>query len=347
MSLGFSTYKADPSLFIYRHGADTVYLLLYVDDIVLTASLLALLRQVINSLHSEFSLKDLGDLHFFLGVSVQRIGLGFFLSQCQYTEDILTRSCMTNCNPCSTPVDTSSKLPSTDEPVANATDYRSIAGALQYLTFTRPNIAYAVQQACLHMYDPRELHANLHKCILRYLKGTINYGLQLHWTSPTSITAYTDADWAGCSTPASPLRVTTSFLAITSFCGLPSDSSQSRSSAEAEYRAIVNAVAESCWLRQLLAELHRPLQQATIVFCDNISAVYSRLIPSSTNGQNMSRLTFTLFGNTSLGEVRVLHVPTTSQYADVFTKGFPTAIFKEFRSSLHVRPAPVPTAGGC
>lgn len=69
---------------------------------------------------------------------------------------------------------------------------------LQYLTFTRLDIAYAVQQACLHMHDPREPHANMLKRILLYLKGTINHGLQLHRTPPTSLTAYTDTDWTGC-----------------------------------------------------------------------------------------------------------------------------------------------------
>ena len=111
-SLGFSASKADPSLFIYHHGMDTVYLLLYVDDIVLTISSSSLLCHVIDSLHSEFSLEDLGALHFFLGVSVQRTAAGFFLSQCQYTEDILACAGMMNCKPCSTPIDTCAKISS-------------------------------------------------------------------------------------------------------------------------------------------------------------------------------------------------------------------------------------------
>lgn len=114
-----------------------------------------------------------------------------FLSQRQYIAIILARAIMTNCKPCSTHVDTSSKLPSSDALVENPTHYRSIAGDLQYLTFARPDIAYAVQQACLHMHDSCKLGFNLAKRILRYLKGTIDHGLQLHRTSPGSLTADT------------------------------------------------------------------------------------------------------------------------------------------------------------
>ncbi|XP_010430737.2 PREDICTED: uncharacterized protein LOC104714976 [Camelina sativa] len=102
---------------------------------------------------------------------------GMFLSQQNYAVDIIHRTGMTNCNSTSTPVDTSSKLPAAvGTPVADPTLYRSLAGALQYLTFTRPDIAYAVQQVCLHMHDPREPHLNALKRIICYIKGTITHG---------------------------------------------------------------------------------------------------------------------------------------------------------------------------
>ena len=84
-------------------------------------------------------------------------------------------------------------------PVTDPTAYRSLAGALQYLTFTRPDITYAVQQICLHMHDPREPHLTALKRILRYLRGTVDFSLQLHWrSSSTELIVYTVADWAGC-----------------------------------------------------------------------------------------------------------------------------------------------------
>ncbi|WVZ58807.1 hypothetical protein U9M48_009036 [Paspalum notatum var. saurae] len=183
---------------------------------------------------------------------------------------------MTDCNPCSTPVDTQAKL-SEDAGalVADPTAYRSLAGALQYLTFTRPDITYAVQQVCLYMLDPREPHLTALKRLLRYLSDTVDYGLLLHRSTSTELVVYTDADWAGCP----DTRRSTSGYAAFLGSNLVSWSSKrqpvvSRSSAEAEYRAVANGMAEAFWLRQLLAVLHSPLAKSTLVNCDNFGVVY-------------------------------------------------------------------------
>jgi hypothetical protein len=110
--LGFVGARSYISLFIYRHGSDIIYLLLYVDDIILTASSDALLHRVIDVLTAEFYWKDLGRLHHFLGVSVTKHDNGLFLSQQQYMIDILERVGMSDCKPCSTPVDNCAKLSS-------------------------------------------------------------------------------------------------------------------------------------------------------------------------------------------------------------------------------------------
>jgi hypothetical protein len=155
-------------------------LLLYVDDIVLTASSPALLRQIISALQQEFSMKDLGVLHHFLGMHVQPSGDGLLLSQKQYMVELLDCAGMSECKPCLTPVDTNPKVAAADgASVIDASDFRSLAGALQWLTFTRPDIAYAVQQVCLHMHDPREPHLAALKWILHYICGTLALGLLL------------------------------------------------------------------------------------------------------------------------------------------------------------------------
>uniref|UniRef100_A0A0A8Y746 Reverse transcriptase Ty1/copia-type domain-containing protein n=1 Tax=Arundo donax TaxID=35708 RepID=A0A0A8Y746_ARUDO len=142
---------------------------------------------------------DLGDIHHFLGISVSRSESGMFLCQRQYAADLLNRVGMSDCHSTTTPVDTQSKLSATaGPPVADPTEYRSIAGALQYLTLTRPDISYAVQQACLHMHDPHEPHLTLVKRILRYVQGTISHGLHIYASSSSALTAYSDVDWAGC-----------------------------------------------------------------------------------------------------------------------------------------------------
>ena len=275
-TLGFVASVSDTSLFVFKEGTSVAYLLLYVDDIVLTASSPALLRHITERLNSEFAMTDLGDLHHFLGISVTRSADGLFLSQRQYAVDLLQRAGMIECHSTATPVDARAKLSATDgSPVADPTQYRSLAGGLQYLTLTRPDIAYAVQQVCLFMHSPREPHLALLKRILRYVKGTLSTGLHLGTGSLDTLTAYSDVDWAGC--PDS--RRSTSGYRVFLGDNLMSWSSKrhttvSRSSAEAEYRAVAHAVAETCWLRQLLQELHTPLTSATIVYCDNVSAVY-------------------------------------------------------------------------
>ena len=349
LQLGFVAAKTDPSLFVYHSGQDTVYLLLYIDDIVLTASSMGLLQRTISTLQHEFSMKDLGQLHHFLGMQVQHTPSGLFLSQRQYMIDILDRAGMSNCKPSSTPVDTNPKLPADGPPVSDPTDFRSLAGALQYLTFTRPDISYAVQQICLHMHDPREPHLAALKRILRYISGTLHLGLLIRPSSHPELIVYSDADWAGCP----DTRRSTSGYAVFLGDSLVSWSSKrqntvSRSSAEAEYRAVANAVAEASWLRQLLSELHTPLRKTTLVYCDNISTVYMSSNPIQ--HQRTKHVEIDLHfvrEHVALGDVRVLHVPTTSQFADIFTKGLPTSVFTEFRSSLNVWTPDASTAGAC
>ena len=237
---------------------------------------------------------------------------------------------MLNCNPIPTPIDTKCKLSATDGPlVADPSHYRSLAGALQYLTLTRPDLSYAVQQVCLFMHAPRDAHLQLIKRILRYVKGTAHLGLQIHVGSTPDLVAYSDADWVGCP----DTRKSTSGFCIFLGTNLISWSSKrqhtvSRSSAEAEYRAVANCVAESVWLRQLLHELHHPVSKATVVYCDNISATYlsTNPVPHQRTKHVEIDLHF-VRDRVALDEARVLHVPTSSQYADIFTKGLPTAVF--------------------
>jgi hypothetical protein len=224
---------------------------------------------------------------------------------------------MSDCKPCSTPVDTQAKLSkATGDPVEDPTGYRSLAGALQYLTFTRPDISYAVQQVCLHMHDPREPHLAALKRLLRYLRGIVDYGLLLYRSTSSELVVYTDADWAGCP----DTRRSTSGYAVFLGGNLVSWLSKrqpvvSRSSVEAEYRVVANGVAD----------------------CDNVSAIY--LSTNLVQHQRTKHVEIDLHfvrDLVAVSDVRVLHVPTTSQFADIFTKGLPSSTFAEFRSSLNI-----------
>lgn len=198
------------------------------------------------------------------------------------------------------------------------------------------------------MHDPRESHLALMKRVLRYVKGTLDAGLHIGTSSPTTLTAYSDADWAGC--PDS--RRSTSGFCIYLGDNLISWSSRrqttvSRSSAEAEYRSVAHVVAECCWLRQLLQDLHLSLPSATVVYCDNVSAVYMSSNPVQHRRTKHIEVDIHFVREkVSLGQVRVLHVPSAHQFADIMTKGLPVQLFQNFRSSLCVRNLHASTAGG-
>jgi hypothetical protein len=193
------------------------------------------------------------------------------------------------------------------------------------------------------VHDPREPHPALLKRVLRYVKGTLSTGLHIGTDSITGLSAYSDADWAGC--PDS--RRSTSRYCVFLGDNLVSWSSKrqttvSRSSAEVEYRAVAHAVAETCWLRQLLQELHAPISSATIVFCDNVSAVYMTANPVHHRRTKHIEIDIHFVREkVALGQVRVLCVPSSLQFADIMTKGLPIQLFTDFRSSLCVVTLPI------
>ncbi|GJW26123.1 ribonuclease H-like domain-containing protein [Tanacetum coccineum] len=183
--------KQAPRAWFQRFGSQVAYLLIYVDDIILIASSPVLLQQIVDSLHKKFDMTDLGALNYFLGISTVHHPIRLFLS---HARQLLKRAHMVNCNPSRTPIVTDSKLGPDGLPVQDLTLYRSLAGGFQYLTFTHPDLSYAVQQVCLYMHDPREPYFAALKRIMRYVQGTLELGLQLYAFATTSLVGYTDAD---------------------------------------------------------------------------------------------------------------------------------------------------------
>ncbi|XP_071693849.1 uncharacterized mitochondrial protein AtMg00810-like [Rutidosis leptorrhynchoides] len=293
-------------------------------------------------------MKYLGLLSSFLRNSVTRNSKGLFLDQQVYARDIIERADLVHCNPVSTPIDTLGKQSALmDKPYSKPTHYRSLAGALQYLTFTHPDISYAVQQVCLHMHSPHEAHMLALNRIIRYIKGTLPLGLHISKNASSSLISYTDADWAGCP----DTRRSTSGYCVYLGHNLISWSSKrqaivSRSSAKAEYRGVANVVAETCWLRNLLLELHSPIRHATLVFCDNVSAIY--LSSNPVQHQRTKHIELDIHfvhEKVARGQVRVLHVHTRFQIADIFTEGLPCILIEEFRNSLCIHDTNASTEG--
>ncbi|RVW89807.1 Retrovirus-related Pol polyprotein from transposon RE1 [Vitis vinifera] len=154
LHLGFYCGKADLSIFILRKGQSIVLLLIYVDDIIVTGNDNNIISDLISILSSEFSLKDLGSLHYFLGLEVKYLPNGLFVSQTKYTRDLLEHIKMMECTHTNTPMALKSIITPSDEQHIDPTRYRQLVGSLQYLTFTRPNIVHAVNKACQHFQAP-------------------------------------------------------------------------------------------------------------------------------------------------------------------------------------------------
>ncbi|XP_071740093.1 uncharacterized mitochondrial protein AtMg00810-like [Rutidosis leptorrhynchoides] len=319
------------------NGRDIAYILLYVNDFNITSDVLR--QKILGFLSTKFAMKDPKPLHYFLGIAVSSTSTGLFLNQSTYAREILEKACMSTCKSVHTPVDTKIKQGAfAGAPYSDLTYFRSLAGALQYLTFTIHDISYAVQQIFLHMHAPHNAHMDALKSIMRYIQGTIDHGLYLNRGNTKTLVSYTDADWVCCP----DTRRSTSGYCVYFGDNLISWSSKrqptlSRSSAEAEYRGVANVVSKSCWLRNLLLELRHPVPKATIVYCDNVSTTY--LSSNPVQHQRIKHIELDIhfvWEKVSQGEARVVHVPSRYQIADIFTKGLPRVLFDDFRSSLNI-----------
>lgn len=174
-----------------------VLVLIYVDDILITSDCPAFIEKFIARLNSVFAFKDMGPLHYYLRVEVHTTDDGMYLLQSKYISELLHHAGLSHLKSCPTPAVTGKRFSTFErEPMSNPTLYRSILGALQYLTHTRPDISYIVDKLNQYLQQPTEIHWMVVKRVLRYLKGTVEYGLFLPKSSYLQLVAYTDADWA-------------------------------------------------------------------------------------------------------------------------------------------------------
>eukprot|EP00253_Pinus_taeda_P030966 PITA_30966 len=311
---GFSRCYSDNTVYTKKVGNSLIILVLYVDDLILTV------------LQSKECIS---------------------LSQSKYACDILRHFHMEDCKPAPSPFQSGVKLSvSCTSPEVDATLYRQLVGKLLYLTHTRPDISFAVGLVACFLQNPRESHWKAAKRILRYVRGTIQFGIHYSAKATPLLVGFTDSDWA-CDPDD---RKSTAGYVFTLGSGpitwaCKKQAAISLSSAEAEYRGAVEASKEALWLRQILSEFGFEQQHPTTLWCDNQSAI--QLCKDPVQHQRSKHIELHMHFIRKLIHDHVLEVQycsTDDQVADIFTKALSEAKFTKLRYMLGVQE--VVTKGG-
>ncbi|XP_019178874.1 PREDICTED: uncharacterized protein LOC109174036 [Ipomoea nil] len=322
LSAGFKSSKTDVSLFYYTAGDSRVFLLVYVDDIIMMGNDAALVTSLLQRLATAFKIRDLGTPHFFLGIETIADSDWIILSQRRYTTDLPGRAGMVDCKLLATPAAVTKSVVPSDEPFENPTQYRRVVGALQYLTITRPDLAYS----------------GLVKRVLRYIKGTLSLGLRFSPSSTTHIQAYSDSDWAGCPID----QKSTSGFAVCLGSNLISWLSKkqrtvARSSTEAEYKALADMSTEVTWVVTLLRELGLHSGEPASLWCDNLGATYLCANPIFHACTKHVEINYHFVRDkVASGDFVVNYISTTDQLADIFTKPLPAPRFATLQDKLNI-----------
>ncbi|PKU66131.1 Retrovirus-related Pol polyprotein from transposon TNT 1-94 [Dendrobium catenatum] len=193
-SQGFAFSRSDPSLLLLNTSQIQLYILIYVDDFLVTGNDATAIQRLLHQLQTQFALKQLGHISLFLGIQVTQSSTGYFLSQEHYATKLLNDAGFKDCKPAPTPITPKSNLqPALNPPYSDPSLYRRLAGSLQYLSITRSDIAYATNRVCQHMQHPTEQDFKDLKCLLRYINDTLSFGLPIT-IGNLDLHSYSDAD---------------------------------------------------------------------------------------------------------------------------------------------------------
>ncbi|GJR37524.1 retrovirus-related pol polyprotein from transposon TNT 1-94 [Tanacetum coccineum] len=254
MSKGFTKGTIDPTLFKIKYGEDILLVQIYVDDIIFGSTNPKYSKRFEKLMHSRFEMSLMGEMKFFLGLQIHQSPKGIFINQAKYALEILKKHNMDNCHSIGTPLATKPKLDVdlSGEPV-DQSDYRSKIGSLMYLTSSRPDLVQAVCYCARYQARPTQKHLKEVKRIFKYLKGTINMGLWYPKDSGFELTAFSDADHAGCLDTRKSTSGGIQFLGdkLVSWMSKKQNCT-AMSSAEAEYVALSASCAQVMWMRTRL-----------------------------------------------------------------------------------------------
>ncbi|CAM8972042.1 unnamed protein product [Rhodiola kirilowii] len=336
---GFLNSLNDYSLFTLTRNGHFLVLLVYVDDVIITGTSESLISEVKQFIHLKFQIKDLGPLKFFLGLEVARSADGIYLNQRKYAIELLAEHNMTDCKPCKTPLELKHKLSLSTEPLlADPLPYRRLVGKLIYLTITRPDLAYPVHILSQFMQSPTEEHLRAAHRLLRFIKGAPAQGIFFPSQSDLLLRAFCDADWAACPVTR---RSITGYCVLLGSCIVSWKTKKqpvvSRSSAESEYRAMAAVCCELVWLARLIKDMGVCVEASIPLHCDNKAALHIAHNPVFHERTKHVELDCHLVRSHVTSQfISPVHISTSDQPADIFTKTLPLEQLRHLCSKLGV-----------
>lgn len=339
LSLGFVKSFSESTLYVKHKEVDTLIVSLYVDDLLVTGNNTRLVEKFKQEMMQVFEMTDLGLMTFFLGMEIKQCKNKVLICQEKYAKEILKKFQMDECKAMSTPMNQKEKLMKEDG--ADKVDegyYRSLIGCLMYLTATRPDIMFAVSILSRFMHCASEMHLRAAKRILRYIKGTVDYGVKFEMCQNFKLYGFSDSDWAGSFDD----MKSTSGYCFSLGSGIFSWSSKkqeivAQSTAEAEFIAATAAANQVLWLKKIMCDLHMEQKNDTEIFVDNQAAIAISNNPvfhGKTKHFNI-KLYF-LREVQQNGEVTLVYCKSEEQLADLFTKSLPANMFEYLRQRIGV-----------
>eukprot|EP00253_Pinus_taeda_P006051 PITA_06051 len=248
----------------YLYGLkQTRELVLYVDDLLITGSSASAIATIKRALHDRFLMMDMGPLHLFLGLEISEDATGIKLCQAKNARDLLERFHITDCKP-------APKKDGGDTPLVDSALYRQLVGSLLYLTHSKPDLSYAVGAVSRYMQELHELHWNAAKHILRYVQGTITFGIHYVAGTTLNLLGFTDSDWASDIIDHKSTSVFSLSLGSIPLCWSSKKQADiALSSVEAEYRGVFDITIQDLWLQHFLTEFGFQFHQPIVIWCDS------------------------------------------------------------------------------
>ncbi|XP_028753328.1 uncharacterized protein LOC114712935 [Neltuma alba] len=306
-----------------------VLVLVYVDDLLITGNSEDRIREVKDYLHRQFKIKDLGEIKYFLGIEIARSQKGIILSQRKYVLDLISDAGLSGCRPLSVPMGQNLKLRAFEEGKDAEKDllreperYRRLIGRLIYLTITRPDISFSVQVLSQFMQTPTKMHMGAALGVVRYLKQNPGLGILLSSNEDLKVSCFCDSYWGACATTR---RSVTGYLLKMGDSLITwktkKQSTVSRSSVEAEYRALGAAVSEIVWVKGLLEDLRVCHPQPVRVFCDSKAAIHIASNPVfHERTKHIEIDCHFVREKLQSGLISLIHVKSSNQEANILTK---------------------------